>query len=120
MLNFPSAPSATPSLACSNRGQAFGMSQDNQCTFPSCVRQQFSDDQRSYRAVCKIPVLKTYWNWQAAVGAMRVVGGIARGKTTPSTSMSNSMVSQPGGGHRRHHSCSFIIGIITLFGPGLA
>ena len=104
------------------RGQAFGMSQDNQCYIPiPCVRQQFSDDQRSYRVVCKSPRPEDVMALaEAAVGAMRVVRRDRPGEDHSfNLSMSNSMVSTLEEAIGGIAAAASIIGIITLFGAGI-
>lgn len=104
------------------KGQAFGMSQDNQCYIPiPCARQQFSDDKRSYRIACKAEnpdqVLKLA---EAATGVLRVVRQDRPGEDLSfNLSMSNSLVTTLDEAISGITMAASIIGIITLFGAGI-
>ena len=92
------------------KGQAFGMSQDNQCYVPiPCVRQQFSDENRSYRIACKAPTPEDVMELaEAATGVLRVVRRDKPGQDLSfNISMSNSLVSTLGGGHQWYHDRCF-------------
>lgn len=104
------------------RGQAFGMSQDNQCYIPiPCVRQQFSDERSSYRVMCKAPRPEDVMELaEASTGVMRVVRRDRPGQDHSfNLSMSNSMVSTLEEAIGGITAAASIIGIITLFGAGI-
>lgn len=104
------------------RGQAFGMSQDNQVYIPiPCVRQQFSDERRSYRIACKTPRPEEVMELaEAATGVMRVVRRDRPGQDHSfNLSMSNSMVTTLEEAIGGITAAASIIGIITLFGAGI-
>ena len=104
------------------RGQAFGMSQDNQCYIPiPCVRQQFSDERSSYRVMCKAPRPEEVIELaEASTGVMRVVRRDRPGQDHSfNLSMSNSMVSTLEEAIGGITAAASIIGIITLFGAGI-
>ncbi len=104
------------------RGQAFGMSQDNQCYIPiPCVRQQFSDERSSYRVMCKAPRPEEVMELaEASTGVMRVVRRDRPGQDHSfNLSMSNSMVSTLEEAIGGITAAASIIGIITLFGAGI-
>jgi len=104
------------------KGQAFGMSQDNQCYVPiPCVRQQFSDENSSYRIACKAPTPEDVMELaEAATGVLRVVRRDKPGQDLSfNISMSNSLVSTLEEAISGITIAASIIGIITLFGAGI-
>ena len=104
------------------RGQAFGISQDNQCYIPiPCARQQFSDGLRSYQIVCKSQHPKDVKGMaETAVGIMRVIRGDQPGEDHSfNLTLSDSMVSTLEEAISGITAAASIIGIITLFGAGI-
>lgn len=104
------------------RGQSFGMSQDNQCFIPiPCARQQFSDDNRSYRIACKAERSDRVVELaEAAAGVLRVVRKDRPGEAMSfNVSMSNSLVTTLEEAISGITIAASIIGIITLFGAGI-
>jgi putative ABC transport system permease protein len=104
------------------RGQSFGRSQDNQCYVPiPCIRQQFSDENRSYRISCKVnkpEEISTYA--EEAMGLMRVIRQDRPGeKLSFNIGMSNSLVDTLQEATSGITMAATIIGIITLFGAGI-
>jgi len=104
------------------RGQSFGMSQDNQCYVPiPCIRQQFSDENRSYSISCKVENPENISaQAEEAIGLMRVVRQDRPGEDLSfSVSMSNSLVDALQEATGGITMAATIIGIITLFGAGI-
>ncbi|MFZ8835644.1 MAG: ABC transporter permease [Flavobacteriales bacterium] len=105
-----------------SKGQAFGMSQDNQCYIPiPCVRQQFSDEDRSYRISCQVSNPAQIMEMaEAATGIMRVVRKDRPGEDHSfNLSMSNGLVETLKEAISGITIAASIIGIITLFGAGI-
>lgn len=105
-----------------SKGQAFGMSQDNQCYIPiPCVRQQFSDEDRSYRISCQVSNPEQIMEMaEAATGIMRVVRRDRPGEDHSfNLSMSNGLVETLKEAISGITIAASIIGIITLFGAGI-
>lgn len=105
-----------------SRGQSFGMSQDNQCYVPiPCIRQQFSDENRSYRIACKVDNPEQIASLaEEAMGVMRVVRQDRPGEDLSfRVSMSNSLVDTLQEATSGITMAATIIGIITLFGAGI-
>ena len=105
-----------------SRGQSFGMSQDNQCYVPiPCIRQQFSDENRSYRIACKVEdAIAVATLAEEAMGLMRVVRRDRPGEDLSfNVSMSNSLVDTLQEATSGITMAATIIGIITLFGAGI-
>jgi putative ABC transport system permease protein len=98
------------------------MSQDNQCyvTIP-CIRQQFSDENRSYRVACKVEDASAVATLaEEAMGLMRVVRRDRPGEDLSfNVSMSNSLVDTLQEATSGITMAATIIGIITLFGAGI-
>jgi len=104
------------------KGQGFGMSQDNQCYIPvPCVRQQFSDEDRSYGISCAVDkpedlILMA----EVATGILRVIRGDRPGEELSfRISMSNSLVTTLKEATSGITLAASFIGIITLFGAGI-
>lgn len=105
-----------------SRGQSFGMSQDNQCYVPiPCIRQQFSDENRSYRISCKVEdPAEIATLAEEAMGLMRVVRRDRPGEELSfRVAMSNSLVDTLQEATSGITMAATIIGIITLFGAGI-
>lgn len=104
------------------KGQAFGMSQDNQCYVPiPCIRQQFSDENRSYRIACKVDRAESVMDAaEAATGILRIVRKDRPGEESSfRVQLSNSLVSTLKEATQGITMAASIIGIITLFGAGI-
>jgi putative ABC transport system permease protein len=104
------------------KGQAFGMSQDNQCYVPiPCVRQQFSDEGRSYALACAAENADDLLNLaEASTGILRVIRGDKPGEDSSfRIAMSNSLVSTLKEATEGITIAASFIGIITLFGAGI-
>tara|TARA_B110000879_G_C11142524_1_gene500996 strand:+ start:749 stop:1987 length:1239 start_codon:yes stop_codon:yes gene_type:complete len=104
------------------KGLAFGMSQDNQCYIPiPCLRQQFSDEGRSYSLSCQvekaenlIPLAET------STGILRVIRGDRPGDDSSfRIAMSSGLVSTLKEATQGITLAASFIGIITLFGAGI-
>jgi len=104
------------------KGLAFGMSQDNQCYIPiPCLRQQFSDEGRSYALSCQvekaedlIPLAET------STGILRVIRGDRPGDDSSfRIAMSSGLVSTLKEATQGITLAASFIGIITLFGAGI-
>ena len=104
------------------KGLAFGMSQDNQCYIPiPCLRQQFSDEGRSYALSCQvgkaedlIPLAET------STGILRVIRGDRPGDDSSfRIAMSSGLVSTLEEATQGITLAASFIGIITLFGAGI-
>ncbi len=104
------------------KGQAFGMSQDNQCMIPiPCVRRQFSDDGRSYTITCQLQNAEDVAAAaEVATGLFRVVRGDRPGEDNSfQVSQSNAMVDTLGEATSGITLAATVIGLITLFGAGI-
>lgn len=104
------------------KGQAFGMSQDNQCYIPiPCVRQQFSDEGRSYALACAAENADDLLSLaEASTGILRVIRGDKPGEDSSfRIAMSNSLVSTLKQATEGITIAASFIGIITLFGAGI-
>lgn len=104
------------------KGQAFGMSQDNQCMIPiPCVRRQFSDDGRSYTITCQVESADDVAAAaEAATGLFRVVRGDRPGEENSfDVSLSNALVDTLGEATSGITLAATVIGLITLFGAGI-
>tara|TARA_B110000285_G_scaffold220360_1_gene272023 strand:- start:1516 stop:2754 length:1239 start_codon:yes stop_codon:yes gene_type:complete len=104
------------------KGQAFGMSQDNQCYIPiPCLRQQFSDEGRSYSLSCAVEKTENLIPLaEASTGILRVIRGDRPGEDSSfRIAMSNGLVSTLKEATQGITLAASFIGIITLFGAGI-
>ena len=105
-----------------SKGLAFGMSQDNQCYIPiPCLRQQFSDEGRSYSLSCQVPKAEDLAPLaETATGILRIIRGDRPGENSSfRIAMSNGLVSTLKEATQGITLAASFIGIITLFGAGI-
>lgn len=104
------------------KGQGFGMSQDNQCYIPiPCLRQQYSDEGRSYALSCSVTKAEDLTPMaEVSTGILRVIRGDKPGEDSSfGIAMSNGLVSTLKEATQGITLAASFIGIITLFGAGI-
>jgi putative ABC transport system permease protein len=104
------------------KGQGFGMSQDNQCYIPiPCLRQQYSDEGRSYSLSCSVKKAEDLTRMaEVSTGILRVIRGDKPGEDSSfGIAMSNGLVSTLKEATQGITLAASFIGIITLFGAGI-
>lgn len=104
------------------KGQGFGMSQDNQCYIPiPCLRQQYSDEGRSYALSCAVTKAEDLTPMaEVSTGILRVIRGDKPGEDSSfGIAMSNGLVSTLKEATQGITLAASFIGIITLFGAGI-